>query len=48
MWIHYRKLVKERGWQTIEINVISRRTYNKNVGLPTNIADSDFLTNLEK
>jgi hypothetical protein len=46
--LHYRKLVKERGWQTVELNVISRRTYRKNVGLPTNIADGDFWTNLEK
>jgi hypothetical protein len=45
---HYRKLVKERGWQTIELNVISQRTYDKFVGLPTNIADGDFWTNLEK
>jgi hypothetical protein len=45
---HYRKLVKERGWKTVELNVISRRTYVKNVGLPTNIADGDFWTNLEK
>jgi hypothetical protein len=42
------KLVKERGWQTVELNVISRQTYRKNVGLPTNIADIDFWTNLEK
>jgi hypothetical protein len=45
---HYRKLVKERGWQTVELNVISRRTYSKNVGFPMNIADNDFWTNLEK
>jgi hypothetical protein len=43
----YMKLVKERGWQTIELNVISQRTYNKFIGL-MNIADVDFWTNLEK
>jgi hypothetical protein len=42
------KLVKERGWKIIELNVISRRTYRKNVSLPTNIADGDFWTNLDK
>jgi hypothetical protein len=46
--VHYKKLVKERGWQTIELNVISRRTYDKFIGLPKNIADGDFWTNLEK
>jgi hypothetical protein len=46
MYKHYRKLVKERGWKTVELNVIGRRTYCKNVGLPTNIADDDFWTNL--
>jgi hypothetical protein len=44
---HYRKLVKEHGWQIVELNVISRRTYIKFVGLPINIADNDFSTNLE-
>jgi hypothetical protein len=46
--LHYKKLVKERGWKTVELNVIGRRTYHKNVGLPTNIADDDFWTNLKK
>jgi hypothetical protein len=46
--MHYKNLVKERGWKTVELNVIRRRTYRKNVGLPTNIADGDFWTNLEK
>jgi hypothetical protein len=46
--VHYKKLVKERGWKTVELNVISSRTYRKNVGLPTNIADGDFWTNLKK
>jgi hypothetical protein len=45
---HYKKLVKERGWKTVELNVIGRRTYHKNVGLSTNIADGDFWTNLKK
>jgi hypothetical protein len=42
------KLVKERGWQSVELNVIRRQTYIKFIGLPTNIADDDFWTNLEK
>jgi hypothetical protein len=46
--VHYKKLVKERGWKTVELNVIGRRTYHKNVCLPTNIADGDFWTNLKK
>jgi hypothetical protein len=36
MEVHYWKLVKERGWQTVELNVISRRTYVKFVGLSMN------------
>jgi hypothetical protein len=47
-YLHYKKLVKERGWKIVELNVTGRRTYHKNVGLPTYIADGDFWTNLKK